>query len=78
MCSRICSTGPRRSDQLVLGGQVDPVEALADDRRRRDADVHLGRAGFEQELDDLAGRVAADDRVVDGEPHACRRPRRAG
>ena len=52
-------------DQLLLVGEVDPVEARADDRRRRDADVHLGRAGVEEHLDDLARRVAADDRVVD-------------
>jgi hypothetical protein len=29
--------------------------------------VHLGRSGVEEQLDDLARRVAADDRVVDGD-----------
>ena len=42
-----------RGDQLVLVGHVDAVEARRDDRRRRDAHVHLGRARVEQHLHDL-------------------------
>ena len=51
-------------DHLRRVGEVDAVEALPDHRRRRDAEVHLGCARVEQHPHDLAGRVAADDRVV--------------
>jgi len=53
-----------RGDQLVRVGEVDPVVALRDHRRRRDADVHLGGARVEEHLDDLPRRVAPDDRVI--------------
>ncbi len=54
-----------RGRELVLVGHVDAVEARRDDGRRRDADVHLGRARVEEHLHELARRVPADDRVVD-------------
>ena len=44
---------------------VEPVEARPPVRRRRHAEVHLGRAGLAQHADDLARRGAAHDRVVD-------------
>ena len=52
-------------DQLGPGGHVDAVEAGEGDRRGADAQVHLARAGRVEHLDELAGRVAAHDRVVD-------------
>jgi hypothetical protein len=55
---------PRRGNHLRRVGEVDPVEALADHRRRRHAQMHLGGACVEQHPHDLARRVAADDRVV--------------
>ena len=54
-----------RRDQLVLARHVDAVVAGRDDRRRRDAQVHLARAAVAQHLHDLARRRAAHDRVVD-------------
>ena len=54
-----------RSDQLVAVREVDPVVALRDDGRRRDAHVHLGGAGVEKHLDDLPRCVAAHDRIID-------------
>ena len=78
ICSRISSTERCGGGELVLVGHVDPVEARRDDRRRRDAHVHLGRAGVEEHRDELAHRVAADDRVVDDHDPLARRPRRAG
>src|SRR6266571_4328464 len=55
----------RRGDELLLVREVDPVEARRHDRRGGDADVHLLRACFEEDCDDLPHRVAAHDRVVD-------------
>src|SRR5439155_12753304 len=54
-----------RRDELGFGGHVDPVEAGPADRRAGDTQVHLARAGFAQQPDDLPGRVATNDRVVD-------------
>ena len=76
--SRTSSTERRGGDQLVLVGEVDPVEARPDHGRRRDAHVHLGRAGVEEHRDDLPRRVAAHDRVVDDHDALARPPRRAG
>ena len=52
-------------DHLLARRHVDAVVAGVADRRRGDAKVNLGRAGVAEHPDDLAGRVAADDRVVD-------------
>ena len=52
-------------DHLLARRHVDAVVAGMADRRRRDAHVHLARARVAQHLHDLAGRVAAHDRVVD-------------
>ena len=52
-------------DQLVARGHVDAVEAGVLDGRRADAQVHLGGAGLVEHVDELAGGVAAHDRVVD-------------
>ncbi len=58
-------------DQLLVLGHVDAVEAGRDDRRRRDAQVHLERARLAQHLHDLARGGAAHDRVVhDDQPLA--------
>jgi hypothetical protein len=54
-----------RGGELLLVGHVDAVEAGRDDRRRRDAHVHLRRPGLEQHPDELLHRAAPDDRVVD-------------
>ena len=52
-------------DHLLAGRHVDPVVAGVADRRRRDPQVDLLGAGVAQDADDLPGRVAAHDRVVD-------------
>ena len=52
-------------DHLGAGRHIDPVVARMLDRRRRDPEVDLSGAGIAQHPDDLASRVAADDRVVD-------------
>src|SRR6476620_8807921 len=52
-------------DHLLAGRHVDAVVAGVADRRRRDPQVDLRGAGVAQHADDLAGGVAADDRVVD-------------
>src|SRR4051812_5208723 len=52
-------------DHLLARRHVDAVVARVLDRRRRDPHVDLLRAGVAEHLDDLARRVAADDRVVD-------------
>ena len=54
-----------RGDELALVAGVDAVVAGPLDRRRRDAQVHLGGAGLAQHLHELALRGAAHDRVVD-------------
>src|SRR5918993_549864 len=53
-----------RAHELIRAIHVDAVVAGALDRGRRDPAVDLGRAGFEQQLDQLAAGVAAYDRVV--------------
>ena len=66
-------------EQVGALAGVEPVEARPAVRRRRHAEVHLGRAGFAQQRDDLARRGAADDRVVDDdEPLALDVVARAG
>ena len=65
MNSRTLLHRARGRDELVLVGQVDSVEAGADDRGRRDADVYLGRASVEEHRHELPRGVAAHDRVVD-------------
>ena len=52
-------------DQFLAGGHVDPVEAWPGDRRARDPHVDLARPGLAQHRDDLPGRGAAHDRVID-------------
>ena len=52
-------------DHLLARRHVDAVVAGMADRRRGDAHVDLARARVAQHLHDLAGRVAAHDRVVD-------------
>ena len=52
-------------EQLGAPPGVDPVEAWPGDRRARDAHVDLARPGFAQHRDDLPGRGAAHDRVID-------------
>jgi len=44
---------------------MNAVETRVVDRRGADPDVHLGRAGATEHGDDLRGRIAAHDRVVD-------------
>ena len=56
---------PLVGDHLLARRHVDAVVAGVPDRRRGDAEVDLGRARVAKHPDDLAGRVAADDRVVD-------------
>ena len=54
-----------RGDQLVVGRHVDAEVARVPDRRRRDAQVHFGRARFAQQRDDARRGRAANDRIVD-------------
>ena len=56
---------PLVGDHLLARRHVDAVVAGVADRRRGDPQVDLLGAGVAQHPDDLAGRVAADDRVVD-------------
>jgi hypothetical protein len=51
--------------QLALARRVNAVQAGADDRRARDAHVHLPRAGVAEKAHDLARSGAAHERVVD-------------
>src|SRR5215203_2255043 len=59
--------GQIRPYQLVGAIHVDAVVAGALDRRRRDPEVDLGCTGLEEQLDQLAARVAAHDGVVDND-----------
>ena len=52
-------------EQVGALAGVETVEARPAVRRRRHPEVHLGRARFAQQRDDLARRGAAHDRVVD-------------
>ena len=52
-------------DHLLPRRHVDPVVARVADRRRRDPQVDLARAGIAEHPDDLARRVPPHDRVVD-------------
>ena len=52
-------------EQVGTLAGVEAVEARPAVRRRRHPEVHLGRARFAQQRDDLTGRGAAHDRVVD-------------
>ncbi len=56
--------GVRRGDELLVGGDVDAVEAGELGRRRGYAHVDLLRAGVAEHLDDLPHGGAAHDRVV--------------
>ncbi|EAU66753.1 hypothetical protein STIAU_2398 [Stigmatella aurantiaca DW4/3-1] len=51
-------------NQFLPAGRVDAVVAGPDRRRRRDAQVHLHRAGRLQHLHDLPARRAAHDGVI--------------
>src|SRR5215211_4352464 len=53
-----------RAYQLLWTIHVDAVVAGALDRGRRDPEVDLGSAGLEEQLDQLAARIAAYDGVV--------------
>src|SRR5918995_999001 len=53
-----------RAHELIRAIHVDAVVAGALDRGRRDPEVDLGRAGLEQQLDQLAAGVATYDGVV--------------
>src|SRR5829696_7986819 len=53
-----------RAYQLIRAVHVDAVVAGALDRGRRYPEVDLGSAGLEEQLDQLAARVAAYDGVV--------------
>src|SRR5664280_3288086 len=57
--------GHVRRDELLLSVGVDTVEARPLNRRRGNAHVNLGRTRIAKERDELLGRVAAHDRVVD-------------
>ena len=57
--------GELRGQQLAPVARVDAVEARPLDGRRRDAQMHLGRAGLAQHLHELSLRGAAHDGVVD-------------
>ncbi|MPL73101.1 hypothetical protein SDC9_18894 [bioreactor metagenome] len=57
--------GHLRGEQLVAVRRVDAIEARPGGRRRGDTEMHLGRAGIEDHLLDLARGGAAHDRVVD-------------
>src|SRR5215210_1974393 len=60
-----------RANELVRAIHVDAVVAGAFDRGRRDPEVDLSSAGLEEQLDQLAARVAAYDGVVhDDHPFA--------
>ena len=52
-------------EQLVALRGVDAVKIGIGDRRRRDAEVNLARAGFPHHLHDLDAGGAAHDRIVD-------------
>ena len=52
-------------EQLLARRKVHAVKARTDHWWRRDAKVHLARAGVAHHLDELLGRGAAHDRVVD-------------
>src|SRR5437762_1934714 len=52
-------------DQLARRRHVDPVDVREAHGRGGGGEVHLLRAGFAGELDDLRRSRAADDRVVD-------------
>src|SRR6516162_6362382 len=54
-----------RGEQFVPLRRVDTVIVGVGDRRRSDAQMHLGGAGIAHHLDDLNGCGAAHDRVVD-------------
>ena len=69
---------PRRGDELLLVGEVDAVEAGRDDRRRRDADVHLLRAGFEEQLRRSCASCCRGRSSRRRARRACPPPRRAG
>src|SRR5690606_27578141 len=47
------------------GGHVDTVHVRVAHGRRRGCEVHASRTGLTREIDDLRGRRAAHDRVVD-------------
>src|SRR5829696_8939546 len=53
-----------RANELVRAIHVDAVVAGTLDRGRRDPEVDLSSAGLEEQLDQLAARVAAYDGVV--------------
>ena len=62
---RISSTDWLAAMSSGAGRRVDAVVAGVHRRRRRDAHVHLARAGLPDHLHDLARRRPAHDRVVD-------------
>src|SRR5215210_160312 len=53
-----------RAYQLIRAVHVDAVVARTLDRGRRDPEVDLRGARFEEQLDQLAARVAAHDGVI--------------
>src|SRR5215211_7141944 len=60
-----------RAHELIRTIHIDAVVAGAFDRGRRYPEVDLGRAGLEEQLDQLAARVATHDGVVhDDDPVA--------
>jgi hypothetical protein len=65
MYARISSSEWVAASSFVALGRIDPVIVGMSDRRRRDAEVHLARAGLAHHADDLHRRRATDDRIVD-------------
>src|SRR5690606_13215976 len=53
-----------RADQLLAVRHVDPVVTREPDRRARDPEVDLLRAGLADQRDEAAARRAADERVI--------------
>ena len=54
----------RAGDELARGRHVDAVDVRETHRRRGRGEIHLARAGFAGQLDDLRRGRAAHDRVV--------------
>ncbi len=52
-------------DQLRCGRHVDAVNIGVTHRRRRRCKIHLARTRLSRKLDDLPGRRATDDRIID-------------
>ena len=64
-CWRNFSRFKRWAINSFVGAHIHPHKAGMGDQRAGNAQVNLGRAGFEQQAYQRAGRIAAHDTVVD-------------